>query len=78
MLIFQGWILDQNKSEKTTDKCFVKGDIMENDQVDHLIEMSVILAVSEYKRTFEAFEDHVRASPEFLKAIDIHFWDLIP
>ncbi|HUT00495.1 MAG TPA: hypothetical protein VMY59_09280 [Candidatus Thermoplasmatota archaeon] len=51
---------------------------MENDQVDHLIEMSVILAVSEYKRTFEAFEDHVRASPEFIKAINIRFWDLIP
>jgi len=51
---------------------------MENDQVDHLIEMSVILAVSEYKRTFEEFENHVRVSPEFIKAIDIHFWDLIP
>ena len=51
---------------------------MEDSQVDHLIEMTTILVVSEYKRTFEAFENHVRASPEFLKAVDIHFWDLIP
>ena len=26
----------------------------------------------------EAVEERARVSPEFIKAIDIHFWDLIP